>query len=240
MKVVVLAAAAFSLAACASIPQARMLLPDQLSGHAEAVTVTGIGGGRSGSFRAGAFSGSFTRSASRLAFFDPLYERRDGHTTFSVIGPEINGRIDAACNMRERSITLSVISFQPHPMAYGCSFMSQGLPLPARFEVQAHRQGMGGMMMREERRGQIAIDGTVVQIRSVHDLQGSPIQIGTPIGYVFERDGAAVGAVEINGAPVITYASGMDAQTRRAILMAALALGLFWDPAESALGREAG
>jgi NAD(P)-dependent dehydrogenase (short-subunit alcohol dehydrogenase family) len=62
----------------------------------------------------------------------------------------------------------------------------------------------------------------------------------TPIGYVFEHEGQAVGAVEINGTPVITHSPHTEDVMRRAILIASLALGLFWDPAESALGREAG
>jgi hypothetical protein len=238
-RIILTAALALVASGCASLEPARMALPANLSESVETATVDGITGGRNGSFSAGHFSGTFSRSATRLAFFEPLYERRDGRTSFVVSGPEINGAITVSCKMRERAITLGLLSFEPSPMAYGCDFSHEGRALPARFEVQAHRQGVGGMMMRQERRGQIALDRVVLQIRSVHDLQGSPIQIGAPIGYVFERDGQAVGAVDIIGAPVITYAAGENAETRRAVLMASLALGLFWDPAESALGREA-
>jgi hypothetical protein len=217
-----------------------MAMPASLSASAESVTITGIGGQRSGVYAAGAFAGDFNRSASRLAFFDALHERRNGRTAFSVAGPDINGAIQVSCRMRERTINLGVISFEPHPMAYRCDFIHERQSILARFELQAHRQGVGGMMMRQERRGEVALDRVVLQIRSVHDLQGSTVQMGTPIGYLFERDGRTVGAVEVNGAPVITYARDEDAATRRAVLIASLALGLFWDPAESALGREAG
>lgn len=231
--------AAVSVVACVSLEPARMALPPALDGHAETVGITGIGGGTAGQFQAGSFSGSYNRSASRLAFLDPLYERRDAHTSFAVSGPDIVGALAVDCRMRERTITLSVVSFEPNPMAYGCTIAHEGRILPARIEVQAHREGLGGMMMRQERRGEIALNEVVLKIRSVHDLQGASIQMATPIGYVFEREGQAVGAVEINGAPVIAYGPDTDAATRRAILIASLALGLFWDPAESALGREA-
>lgn len=239
MKAILMALLAVGLAACASIQPARMALPfDPVA--AQTVPVTGIGGGRSGSFAAGGFTGTFTRSASRLAFFDPLYERRDGRTGFMLSGPGIDGALQVDCRMRERTVTLGVISFEPQPMAYGCDMAHEGRRVPARLEVQAHRRGLGGLMMRQERRGEIALDHVVLQIRSVHDLQGSSIQMGTPIGYIFERDGFAVGAVEINGSPIVTYAPQADEATRRAVLVGSLALGLFWDPAESVLGREAG
>lgn len=239
VSIVLAAGAALVAAGCASIQPAKMAVPPVLA-VAETMPVSGIGGGRNGSFTAGPFNGAFTRSASRLAFFDPLYERRDGRTTFTLTGPGINGSLMASCRMRERTVTLGVISFEPHPMAYGCEFTHEGRVIPARFELQSHREGLGGMMRRQERRGEIALDRVILQIRSVHDLQGSPIQMGTPIGYVFEHAGEPVGAVEINGAPMVSYASSTDEETRRAVLVAALALSLFWDPAESALGREAG
>lgn len=238
-SIILAASAALAAVGCASIQSARMATPPALA-SGETVPVTGVGGGRSGAFAAGPFSGAFTRSASRLAFFDPLYERRDGRTAFTVSGPGINGNLAVSCRMRERTITVGVISFEPHKMAYGCEFSQEGQAVPAQFELLAHRAGLGGMAMRQERRGEITLDGVVLQIRSVHDLQGSSIPMGTPIGYLFEQEGAAVGAVELNGAPVVIYGPNTDQATRRAVLVASLALGLLWDPAESALGREAG
>lgn len=235
-----LGAAAMALAACASIPPARMALPPALTTGVETFSVVGIGGGRSGAFQAGAYSGTFTRSASRLAFFDPLYERRDGRTNFTLRGPQIDGALDVSCRMRQRSVTIRIVSFDPHPMAYACDVSQNGRALPARFEIQAQRRGLGGAMLREERRGEIMFGQGSFSIRSVHDLEGSPMQMATPIGYVVERDGIAIGAVEINGAPQILMRTDVSAEDRTALAVAAMALGLFWDPAESALGREAG
>lgn len=232
--------ASAALAACASMQPARMAMPPALSTGAEALSINGITGGRNGAFQAGAYSGTFNRSDSRLAVFDPLYERRDGRTAFSLSGPHIAGALNISCRMRQRSVTIRTVSFDPHPMAYACDIAQNGRAAPARFEVQAHRRGLGGALSREERRGEIMYGQTLLSIRSVHDLEGSPIQKATPIGYVFERDGVAVGAVETNGAPVLHLHASLNADERTAIAIGALALGLFWDPAESALGREAG
>jgi hypothetical protein len=41
----------------------------------------------------------------------------------------------------------------------------------------------------------------------------------------------AVGGVEINGDPVLFEAPGASAADRKAVLLAAVALSVFWDPA---------
>ncbi len=78
--------------------------------------------------------------------------------------------------------------------------------------------------------------GETVQIYSVHKLAGSSFEMASPIGYVFEQFGRPVGAVEINGAPIIYIADLTDEGLTRAITVGAVALAIFWDPANSALG----
>lgn len=225
-----------ALSGCAAIQPARMALPHNLTSSAVTVPITGMGGGRSGAFRAGDYAGRFTRSDERLAVFDPLFERRDGRMDFELTGPDIVGSLRVACRAQERTVTLGVVSLEAQPMSFGCDISSGGSG-PARLDVGAHREGVGGRLMRQERRGEIALDGVVLQIRSVHDVEGSGVQMATPIGYVFEQNGAPVGAVEINGNPVVSYNPAEGARTRQAIFVASVALGLFWDPGESALGR---
>ncbi|WP_298127041.1 hypothetical protein [Brevundimonas sp.] len=232
------AVSALALGGCASIQPARMALPQELASTAVTLPVTGIGGGRSGLFRAGSYSGRYSRSDERIALFDPLFERRDGRTDFELTGPEVVGSIRVACRAQERTVTLGVLSVETQPMAFGCDISSAGSDR-TRLEVRAYREGVGGRLMRHERRGEITLDGASLQIRSVHDVEGSGVQLATPIGYVFELDGIPVGAVEINGSPVIRHVPEADPSVLRALTVAAIALGLFWDPAESALGREA-
>ena len=68
-----------------------------------------------------------------------------------------------------------------------------------RFTLQEGRDAGVPKTMQAERRGRIDFNGTTVTMRSVHAVEGSPLPLGTPIGYVFERDGRAVGAIELNG-----------------------------------------
>lgn len=238
MKALPLVLLAAMLAACASIQPARMALPAALVEEPPLV-FAGMGFGQKGRFSAGPYAASFARSDTRLALFDALIERRSGTTSFALEGPGIDGAIEAECRVGERTINISVISFTPKPMAYRCRFSHQGRALPARFELQEERSGLAGMLMRQGRRGELAFDHVVLRMTSVHRLQGSGIETGTPIGYLFEHEGRAVGAVELNGTPSVRFAPGTDAATRRAVMIAATALGVLWDPAESALGREA-
>jgi hypothetical protein len=227
------------LAGCAAIRPAQMALPPALQSNVTVVPITGIGGGLRGSYEVAAYRGRFERSESRLALFD-VYEKRDGGSRYTVEGGELESAIEADCAMQERSITISIVDFTAKPMAYRCAFRANGQAMPARFEIQEARTGLAGAFGRLERRGEVAVPRTILQIRSVHALEGSPLQLATPIGYVFERDGVAVGAIELNGTPRLFLPADADVELRRAVVIGAVALGVFWDPANSALGREAG
>ena len=65
------------------------------------------------------------------------------------------------------------------------------------------------------------------------DLAGTSLPVSTPIGYVFEQDGHAVGAVELNGRPALVVEPGASPELHRTLTLAALALGVFWDPANT-------
>ncbi len=230
MKTGLFSVAIACLAGCASVSPARMATPPGLGENPERIAITGAGGARAGAFAAGPFSGSFERSETRLALFDPLIERRSGWTRFSLAGPDINGRLEIDCAMRQRALALGPVSIEPEPMTYACTIDHEGRRLPARFELADLPSGIAGPL-RAARRGEIALAGALVQVRSEHRLEGSALPLATPSGYVFERDGRTLGALDLNGAPAILFGSAADLAERRAILVAALALALFWDPA---------
>lgn len=219
--------AALSLSACAGISAAQMARPAALQ-SATSMPISGIGGGEKGRVVVGQYQGSFSRSATRLSFFE-LYNMRDGGATFNLHGPHFTNGIEGSCVMKERSVTIDIVEFKPAPMAYGCDFQAGGQRIVAMFEVQESAPGLSN---RQERRGEMMIDGAVLEIRSVHDIAGAIFPVSAPIGYVFERNGVAVGGVEINGEPVLFEAPDASAAERKAILLAAVALSVFWDPAK--------
>lgn len=228
MKTAILAmaaAAAILTSACAITP-AEMARPLALQ-SASATPITGIGGGETGSFAVGQNTGAFTRTATRLSFFE-LFNMRDGGASFSVQGADFGAGLDARCTMRERSITIDIVEFKPAPMALGCDFRSGGQAVPAMLEIQ---ESSPDFTNRQQRRGAVMVAGARLDIRSVHEIAGSPLPTSQPMGYVFERNGTAIGGVDLNNGPLMFAAPGASEADRKAVLVAALALSVFWDPA---------
>ncbi len=223
--------AALLVAGCSGLPAAEMRLPPALAGQGKVLPFEGIGGGNCGRFYVGPWQGSFTRSEERLAVFD-AFVTNSAAAGFVMEGPGISWTIDADCRMRERVLELAPVSLTPAPMAYACRFTADGRAFPARLELQEVREGFADALSRRQRIGEIALGGEVVQIRSVHRVKGSPFELASPIGYVFEQRGRMVGAVELNGRPRLILAEGMDEGLSRTLTIAALALALLRDPAD--------
>lgn len=227
MRSLFLICSVLALSGCAA---AQMQLPTSLSGAGAVRTeFTGITGWTHGRFAAGPYSGGYERSAERLSF--PGFTDKSGHSEFTIAGPEIYSTIEGFCRMREHEIDAHFVDVTVNPMAYRCEFSADGIPIPAWLELQEVNR-LAAPLNRYERRGEIALDGEIVQIRSVHHIDGSPLPTAAPIGYVFEQRGRVVGAVELNGRPVLFVPSGTRPELARTMTVAALALGVFWDPAE--------
>lgn len=210
-----------------------MRLPSNI-GETTRTPFSGISGWTHGRFSVGSYSGGYERSEERLAFFD-TFVRKSGYSEFTIAGPEISSTIEARCRMRERALDLGDgVSVTTRPMAYRCDFTADGRAIPARFELQEVTGG-GTAAYRYERHGEIALGGEIVRIRSVHKLEGTALGTLTPIGYVFEQRGRPVGAVELNGKPALILPAGTEPDLARTLTIAATALAVFWDPANSQL-----
>ena len=218
---------ALLLAGCAT---AQMRLPENLAA-ATRTEFTGIGGWRSGDYTVGAYAGRYERSADRLSFFGTLNEAR-GHSQFTIAGPGMPEAIEGRCRMRESSVDLGLVEVTTRPMAYRCEFSAGERESTAWLELQEDN-GPGTPINRYVRYGRIAHDGETVEIRSVHHLAGTSLPTATPIGYLFEQRGRPVGAVELNGRPALVVEPGASPGLRRTLTLAALALGVFWDPANT-------
>lgn len=227
---------ALILAACASLPEAQMRLPADLAGGS-AVPISGIGGGNLGMVSAGQLSGSFERSETRLAVYDAIGERRKFDLRFFLVDNQTNGRINLECRMRTSTVTVDVVSVDAEPMNFVCLIDGEDGAPAGRLQLRSVREGLGGMLSLEERQGEVAFDGVMLQIRSSHQLEGTSLSIADPIGYVLSQNGQPVGAVSLNGQPILTFHSDADARLRRAVTVAGVAIGLFRDPAASHLGR---
>jgi hypothetical protein len=93
---------------------------------------------------------------------------------------------------------------------------------------------LAGAGTRQAREGQASFGAVVIDIRSEHALEGSPLPLAQPAGYRLMVQGRDVAALELTGgAPVLRRAAGLGEETRAALTQVALALGLLFDPAET-------
>lgn len=219
-----------ALAGCGAIQPARMALPQGLDAGSERLVITGLGAAPRGQFQAGTASGNFSRSGSRLAVFDALYEEDSAVASFSLVGKET---IAARCTMKRRTANAGVLTVEFKPMTYACRF--DGGPRPAELLLREARSTSGPQPMLRQRAGDITLGDVRLQLRSSHALIGSTLPSAAPIGYVFERDARVVAAMEINGTEPVIHSAASAEGERLAVLLAALALALLWDPNETGL-----
>lgn len=221
---------AVALVACGAIQPARMQLPEPLRAT-EPVAVEGMSAGQRGAFRAADYSGHYARSATRLEIFEDLAVFDRGRASYTLNGV-MESPLAARCTVRQTAMTIGVIGFDPKKLAYECDFDTQGKAAGVRFTLQEGRDAGTPKTLQAERRGRIDYRETTLALRSVHAVEGSPFPLGTPIGYVFEQNGRAVGAIELNGLTPRLWLPAANDDMRRAAVTAAMALAIFWDPAQ--------
>ena len=80
------------------------------------------------------------------------------------------------------------------------------------------------------RAGELRLGQLTVAIRPIHQAQGGGLPTDMPLGYAFDVGGRQIGAVDLNGTNKTIYAPRQPGSERDAVLMASLALSVFWDP----------
>lgn len=215
-------AAAALLSACAAIEPARMALPAALE-RSEPVGIAGLGAGRSGNWTIGAERGSFQRGRDRLELFQIVsFDRAPVRVTYEGAG----GRsLRAACVGRQTGASVGVVDLRPRPFTFDCEWSGAAA---ARMTVAAPSAVPG---TRAERQGRFQSGDVVLELRSVHQVQGSRLPLEAPIGYLISAGGQPVGAVELNGTRPRLWRPAEGSPLREPVTLAALALAVLWDPA---------
>jgi hypothetical protein len=210
--------AAAVLCACAGLPSARMALPEPLAAQTP-TTVQGLGAGRQGEFTLGKERGRFERGADRLTVFDVLaFDRVSAHYRSATTS--------ATCRGRQTEATLGVLTGAPRPFEFRCRFDGA---FAGELELNG-RAGAGGTQ--QQRSGRLVAGAVVIDIVSVHRLQGTPLPIAFPAGYLLTVEGRPVGAVELTDTrPRVWLPAGPQSVTTAAT-HAAITLALLWDPSQ--------
>jgi hypothetical protein len=215
--------AALLASACGALPVAQMALPDTLA-NAAPVPLEGLKAARNGSFNLAGTPGRFERSADRLSLFDALVHDRVG--AGYTLSPGQAGAVSAACRARQLEGSIGIVSAAVRPYGVRCQFQGGWTGELVLDEVKA------AAGTRRERSGRLQGGGVTLELRSVHRVQGSPLPLEAPIGYLISAAGEPVGAVEINGSTPRVWRPVQAGPLQDGVTHAAIALALLWDPAQ--------
>jgi hypothetical protein len=232
--------AALTTGGCASLPAARMSLPAELAGVP--AQVLPVPGGRRGELALpdtlGGGSLRFERSADEWSFFDTAeFDRATLALQWTPAGQAARAQ---QCALHRTGLQLAGVALDVRPARLRCDGAGGSLELQVRPGLlKAGRTG--------RYQGAAAGPGTAaaqpLEIRSVHEVQGSPLALDQPAGYVLLDGGRPVAAVDLLDAQPRVYLApqagteavapqpGAEAAARRlAVVEAALLLALSWEP----------
>lgn len=216
------AMSSLALAGCAGLPAAQVALPAPLAAQTPE-PVQGIGTGRQGGFTVGAASGTFNRGRDRLELFEAV--NWDSAKTRYKVALADGGQTEAACKGKAVEVTVGVVAGSARPFSFECEWRGAR---SAQLAVNAPVLAAG---MKAERSGRFTMNGVSLEVRSLHNVQGSPLPLEAPIGYLFSQGGRPVGAVELNGRTPRLWRPASGDALHEPVTLAALALALMWDPA---------
>lgn len=206
------------LAGCASLPAARMALPDDLPAASEMLELEGLGGSTSGRLVLGQRQGRFEREASRLGL--PFVERDRVGARYVLEG---SGAPDEGrCRGSQTVAGAGIVGAAVQRFGWRCEWGA------ARLELAAPSATLGP---RHERRGRYEAGGVTLELRSEHRLQGTPLPSAVPAGYLFSADGRIVGALELTTGVPRLWRPAASGPLQDAVTRSAIALALLWDPA---------
>jgi len=211
-----------SLGGCAGLPPAQMALPSTLVA-AVPEPVQGIGISRGGDFVLGAERGTFQRGKDRLEIFEALSFDRTS-TRYRLVRSD-GSSVQAACRGRQTGVALGVLAANARPFTLECEWSGA---VTARMSLNAPSAMPG---TRAERSGRFALGKVELELKSVHSIQGSPLPLEAPIGYLLSYEGKPVGAIELNGSVPRLWRPAPGTALAEPVTLAALALALMWDPA---------
>ena len=212
------------------VHDARIAMPAEVEARTQRIELTGMGFGERGDFHLGSAPGTFTRRSLQTRL-DDFYVQNIGSGSFDVAAAPGGGRLSGRCGFHEEEFGTGGLVAAGMRLAYGCEFARDGAPLLGGLllkEVPTSRSILAG----RTRAGELEIGGLTIQVRAIHDMAGGRMPTGTPLGYAFHRDGRQIGAVDLNGGNKTIFAPVEPGPEREAVLLASLALSVFWDPGE--------
>ena len=213
----------------------------------ERINISAVPAWMNGSFRVGDSKGYVRRIASSDAIgwgpdgigsnFDLVkdgYAARFGKIAFEISRTDLGGLAEARCaySREEERIAIDRVTLaRPlEPLRVMCRYRIDGsdvgmLSLVADTDTRASYA--------DGRKGMISILGTNLALQSLHGIAETDVAVADPSGYVMiDGDGRKVGAVELTGGGSRRAIVPNNVEQRKAAVLAAITLALFWDPGD--------
>jgi hypothetical protein len=157
-----------------------------------------------------------------------------GRMTFEISRPELGGRAEARCAYfrEEERVSIDRITL---------ARPSERLSVSCRYRIDGRDAGTLSLVAESDNRvryadgrtGEITILGTSLALQTRHGLAEASVAMAEPSGYVMiDSDGQTVGALELTGGATRRAVLPNDAAQRKAAVLAAITLALFWDPGD--------
>jgi hypothetical protein len=215
--------ALLALGGCASLPTAQVAVPAELAA-APSVALPAAHG-RTGSFtlpaELGGSAGRFTRGADRLSLFESLDFDRAALTL------QLDGdAADYRCTLRRTGVQLSVLAVPMRPMQLRCREAGGAAGGDRQLQLDEQQR-----TTRVERQGQYRAGALVLEIESMHRVQGSPLPLQEAGGYLLSHGGRPVALLDLLDRQPRLRSAAATPELRRAVREVALLLALHWDPA---------
>ena len=200
-----------------------------------------------GSFRVGDSLGKVRRIASSDAIgwgpegigsnFDLVqdgYAARFGRMAFEISRADLGGRAEARCaysREEERVAVGRVTLARPSaPLRVTCQYRIDGREA-GTLDLLAHPYDRASYA--NGRKGEITIFGTSLALQTRHGIAEADVGVADASGYVMlGSNGQPVGALELTGGTSRRAVLPNNEAQRKAAVLAAVTLALFWDPGD--------
>lgn len=203
---------AATLVGCAQLPTARMQPPPELDA-VQALVMHGLPRAGAGRFTFDDIDFSFKREHDTLTLFGTAAVQR-ATLALAWRGPH-GGEQDVRCESRQLDAGRGGLGATLLPLQMSCQGSTGSFALTEHLKLSARvRQG-------EYRAGAVAL-----QVQSVHRVQGSPLPLAEPAGYLLRHEGRVVAALDLAGGTPRLLRASPDAAVLRACTEAAVVLAL--------------
>lgn len=246
MQKILIAGLAMQLAGCTA---ATMEGFKEIAAHdgVQRVDMSAVPAWMNGSFRVGDSQGKVRRLASSDAIgwgpdgigsnFDLVqdgYAARFGRMAFEISRADLGGLAEARCAYSREEERVAVgratLAKPSVPLRVTCQYWIDGhdagtLNLAAHPDVRARYA--------DGRKGVITIFGTSLALQTRHGIAEANVDMADASGYVMlSSDGQPVGALELTGGTTRRAVLPNNEAQRKAAVLAAVTLALFWDPGD--------